>query len=144
MVDAQENELMSPRAMYQYMKEIGIKYPEIVWSQVALESRFCSQVCKENNNYFGMKLAACRPNVQTGENLGHATYRNWKMSVIDYALWQSSTGVWKLRDETAYFNYLDQRYAEGANYAIKVKEIRDNFDYYLDLYDKKFKSGELK
>jgi uncharacterized FlgJ-related protein len=101
-------------------------------------------VCKENNNYFGMKLAACRPNVQTGENLGHATYRNWKMSVIDYALWQSSTGVWKLRDETAYFNYLDQRYAEGANYAIKVKEIRDNFDYYLDLYDKKFKSGELK
>ena len=144
MVDAQENELMSPRAMYQYMKEIGIKYPEIVWSQVALESRFCSQVCKENNNYFGMKLAACRPNVQTGENLGHATYRNWKMSVIDYALWQSSTGVWKLKDEAAYFNYLDQRYAEGANYAIKVKEIRDNFDYYLDLYDKKFKSGELK
>jgi hypothetical protein len=138
-VDDTENELVSPAGIYGYMKEIGIKYPEIVWSQVALESQFKSNICLENHNYFGMKKASCRPNVQTGENLGHATYRNWKMSVLDYALWQSSTGVWKLKSEVAYFNYLSERYAEDPSYALKVKEIRDNFEHYLNVYDKKFK-----
>lgn len=144
LLDEAENELMSPKNLYEYMQEIGIKYPEIVWSQVALESRFCSQVCKENNNYFGMKRATCRPNVQTGENLGHATYHNWKMSVIDYALWQATIGGCKFKSEAAYFNYLDQHYAEGQNYALKVKEIRDNFDFYLNSYEEKFRNGKLK
>jgi len=144
MVDERENEIVSPNAIYEYMKEVGIKYPEIVWSQIALESRFSSQVCRENHNYFGMKKATCRPNVQTGENLGHATYRNWKMSVLDYALWQSSNGVWKLANENCYFNYLDQWYAEDPRYAIKVKEIRDDFEYYLDFYEDQFKKNKLR
>jgi hypothetical protein len=143
MVNEKENELVSPMAIYEYMKEIGIKYPEIVWSQVALETRFSSQICKENHNYFGMKKANCRPNVQNGENLGHASYRNWKMSVLDYALWQSSTGVWKIANESAYYNYLDQWYAEDQSYAIKVKEIRDNFEYYLNYYEENYKKKKI-
>ena len=144
LINAHENTLMSPMAIYKYMKEIGIKYPEIVWSQVVVETGFSSSISVENHNFFGMKRAACRPNVQTGVNSGHATYDNWKMSVIDYAIWQSSTGVWKLKTEAAYFNYLDQRYAEGANYALKVKEIRDNFEVYLNRYEKRYREGHLK
>lgn len=144
LMDAAENELMSPLAIYEYMKEVGIKYPEIVWSQIALETRFCSRMCKENNNYFGMKRATNRPNVQTGENLGHATYTTWKMSVVDYAMWQAAVGSYKFRSEEAYLSYLDQHYAEDRSYAIKVKEIRDNFNSYLKSYDTRFKKGELK
>jgi hypothetical protein len=140
MVDGAENELVSPVAIYEYMKKVNIHYPEIVWSQVALESRFKSNICIENHNYFGMKKATCRPNVQTGENLGHATYRNWKMSVLDYALWQTSTGVYKLNSEEAYFTYLNARYAEDPNYALKVKEIRDDFNRYLELYEAQSKN----
>lgn len=143
LTDDAENELVSPKAIYEFMKEVGIKHPEIVWSQVALESRFNSRICLENHNYFGMKRATNRPNMQNGENLDHATYRNWKMSVLDYALWQSSTGVWKIKSERAYLNYLDQTYAEDSSYGLKVKEIRDNFEHYLELYEKKFKKGLL-
>lgn len=139
LVDATENELMSPKAMYEYMKEVGIKYPEIVWSQVVMETGFTSQISIQNHNFFGMKRAAARPNTQSGENLGHATYRNWKMAVLDYALWQASTGLWKTRSEDQYFAYLAEHYAASPTYATKVKSIRDNFAYYLASYEKKFK-----
>jgi len=140
MVDGAENELVSPSAIYEYMKEIGIRYPEIVWSQVALESGFKSNICIENHNYFGMKKATSRPNMQTGENMGHATYRNWKMSVLDYALWQASTGVYRLNSEEKYFTYLNARYAEDPNYALKVKEIRSDFARYLERYEAQSKN----
>jgi flagellum-specific peptidoglycan hydrolase FlgJ len=87
-----------------------------------------------------MKRATIRPNVQTGENANHATYRNWKMSVIDYALWQASTGLWKIKSEEQYFAYLAEHYAESPTYATHVKSIRDKFDFYLDLYENKFKN----
>jgi len=143
LVNEQENAMMSPKAIYEYMKELGIKYPEIVWSQVVVETGFSSSISAENHNFFGMKRAACRPNVQTGVNAGHATYDNWKMSVIDYAIWQASTGVWKLKTEDAYFNYLEERYSVPG-YAIKVKEIRNKFAFYLDSYETRYKNGRLK
>ena len=144
LVDEKENGLMSPKAMYEYMKEVNIKYPEIVWSQIVQETGFSSQVSIENHNFFGMKKASCRPNVQTGVNLNHSTYRNWRMSVIDYAMWQASTGLWKVKSEEQYFAYLAEHYAADPSYATSVKNIRDNFEKYLELYEEKFKEGDLK
>jgi hypothetical protein len=144
LIDEKENELLSPRAIYEYMKEVNIKYPEIVWSQIVQETGFCSQVSIENHNFFGMKKASCRPNVQTGVDLNHATYRNWKMSVLDYALWQASTGLWKVKSEQQYFAYLAEHYAADPSYATSVKNIRDNFESYLNQYEEKFKKGDLK
>jgi len=138
MINDRENELVTPVAVYEYMQEVGIKYPEIVWSQVALETGFKSDIFLENSNLFGMKRAAHRPNVQEGVGRGHATYLNWKMSVIDYAIWQASTGVWKFKNEAAYFNYLGAKYAEDPQYVYKVKEIRDNFNSNLETYDRRF------
>ena len=143
LVDQKENDRMTPKRLYEYMKEIGLKFPEIVWSQAAVESRFMSQICQENHNFFGMKRATLRPNTQIGGQYDHALYDNWKMSVIDYALWQSYTGVAKLKNEDQYFSYLDGRYAEGPDYINKVREIRNNFEHYLnyyeELYQKKIK-----
>lgn len=144
LVDEKENDLMSPRAMYEYMKEVNIKYPEIVWSQIVQETGFSSKVSIENHNFFGMKKASCRPNVQAGVNLNHSTYRNWKMSVLDYALWQASTGLWKVKSEEQYFSYLAEHYAADPSYATRVKNVRDNFEHYLDLYEEKFKEGDPK
>lgn len=138
MVDEKENDLISPQAVYDYMKELHIKFPEIVWSQVALETGFNSDIFLENHNLFGMKEAASRPNIQSGKERGHAVYSTWKESVADYAMWQSSTGVWKLKNEDAYFNYLGQKYAEDPQYVFKVKAIRMNFEAQLKAYQKKF------
>ncbi len=143
LIDEKENELLSPKAIYEYMKEINIKYPEIVWSQIVQETGFASTISIENHNFFGMKKAMCRPNVQTGVNLNHATYRNWKMSVLDYSLWQASTGLWKVKSESQYFSYLAEHYAASPSYATSVKNIRDRFDYYLNRYEEQFKEGKL-
>lgn len=138
LINEYENENVSPEAIYQFMKAVGVKYPEIVWSQVALETGFKSDIFTENYNLFGMKRACCRPNVQEGESRGHATYKNWKMSIIDYAMWQVSTGVWKLKSESAYMNYLHGRYAEDPQYVHKVSAIRSNFKANLEKANKKF------
>lgn len=143
LINLTENKRVSPSAIFEYMKEIGIKYPEIVWSQVALETRFCSRVSQENHNYFGMKNAARRPNLQSGKNLNHAAYKNWKLSVIDYAMWQASVGVLKIKSEREYLEYLGKRYAADPNYVEKIKSIREKFDYYLEKYDTQFKNGDL-
>lgn len=82
-----------------------------------------------------MKRVTLRPNTQIGEQYDHALFENWKMSAIDYALWQCYTGVAKLKTEEQYFNYLDGRYAEGPNYVNKVKQIRTNFQHYLEYYE---------
>jgi len=64
--------------------------------------------------------------------------------VIDYAIWQASTGVWKLKSEAEYYNYLDGRYAEDPMYINKVQNIRNRFDRYMDEYETRYKNGHLK
>jgi len=138
LINTSDSERVSPSQMFEYMEKIGIKYPEIVWSQVALETRFCSKVSKENNNYFGMKRAGQRPNTQCGKNLNHAVYKNWKLSVIDYSIWQSTVGLANASSEEEYYSYLRRRYAEDSKYVDKVKTIREEFNLYLEKYDSIF------
>ena len=53
-------------------------------------ARFTSNIYKENHNLFGMKVPERRSTVVIGVNRGHAVYLDWKMSVIDYALFQEA------------------------------------------------------
>jgi hypothetical protein len=137
-IDEAENESVTPKKIYEFLVETRVKYPEIVWSQCAIETGFKSSICRENNNFFGMKKSTLRPHVQNGENRGHAAYRNWKLSVIDYAIWQSSVGLLKIKSEEKYFEYLGQSYAEDPEYVNKVKKVRDNFKYYLEKYNEAY------
>lgn len=137
-LDEAENESVTPKKIYEFLVETRVKYPEIVWSQCAIETGFKSSICRENNNFFGMKKSTIRPHVQNGENRGHAVYRNWKLSVIDYAIWQSSVGLLKIKSEEKYFEYLGQSYAEDPEYVVKVKKIRENFNHYLEKYNQDY------
>lgn len=103
-----------------YIKEINIKHPELVLTQAVLESgHFTSDIFKENNNLFGMKKAYHRPHVQTGVNRGHATYDSWKMSIVDYALYQ--TYVAKGMSLKDYQAFIGKHYAEDPLYSQKIK-----------------------
>ncbi len=138
LINEMERDQMSPKRIYEYMKEIGVNQPEVVWAQVAIETGFKSDILFESHNLFGMKKAACRPNVQSGKGRGHATYHNWKMSVIDYAMWQASTGAWKIKTRDGYLDFLNGRYAEDPGYISKLREILNNFDSQLEKYEKRF------
>lgn len=92
------------KEVYSFISSLGVEYTNIVTKQAYYESKHLnSPICKENNNLFGMKLAKQRFTLAIGENRGHAVYRNWKESVLDYYIWQKK--YYKGGD---YYKFLEQ------------------------------------
>lgn len=119
----------SPEILREYLNEINVKFPDIVYAQAMLETGgFKSSIFKENSNLFGMKCARSRPFTHQGPNRGHAYYENWKLSCIDYALYQSSY-LRDLRTKDQYYQYLGKHYAEDPNYISKLKQIISTYEF---------------
>lgn len=133
-----ENNDFSNRKFYEYLKDINIKFPELVFAQAIKESGLKSHIFKENHNPFGMKEASKRPNKQNGSQFGHAYYNTWKDAIIDYAFYQSYVGLSKLKTEEEYLNFLkemnyyDVNHPGNVNYLNDLKKIRDNIESYMD------------
>jgi hypothetical protein len=69
------------------LEKIGIKFPNVVRAQIALETRWLSSIIyKENNNMFGMKESS--RDWDCGSNRGHAKYPSCLYSLYDYRDWQ--------------------------------------------------------
>lgn len=123
----------SPENFAKYVKQLGIKHPDIAIAQAMLESgNFGSDLAKYKNNYFGMRIAKQRVttalNANQTKNLktSFAAYKNWADSVKDYKLWQDFGNKGQLSRE-AYFNLLNKIYCPPPNcgtndYASKVKQ----------------------
>lgn len=110
-----------------YLKEIHIKFPDIVYAQAVLETgNFCSPLFIAHSNMFGMKLAKNRPQVYSyvtkNGYIGHGN--NWKESVINYALFQAA--YMRKLNKDQYYAYLKDNYAEDPNYVKKLKKIVEN------------------
>ena len=115
-------EQFSEEALLSFMKKLKIKYPETVLAQARLETgNFTSDIFKENHNLFGMKVAGKRPTSAIGTHRGHAQYRDWKDSVIDYALFQSFI-IAKLPKNNIeeYRNYIQKFYSETSDYLTRI------------------------
>jgi len=98
------------KEVHSFIASLGVEYPNIVTRQAYYESKHLkSTICKENNNLFGMKLAKQRFTLAIGENRGHAVYRNWKESVLDYYIWQrkyyKSGDYYKFLEKSGYCPY---------------------------------------
>ena len=113
----------TPDRLRQYILELNIRFPHIVYAQATLESgNFKSDIFKANSNIFGMKKATSRPTTNKGVQLDHAYYDNWRKSVDDYAMF-SAAYLNEIKSESEYFEYLKQNYAEDPNYVSKLKSI---------------------
>jgi mannosyl-glycoprotein endo-beta-N-acetylglucosaminidase len=115
----------SEKALVTLMKELKIKYPEVALSQARLETgNFTSEIFRENHNLFGMKMAEKRPTSAIGINRGHASYSNWKESVIDYALFQSFI-IAKLGTVTkdSYRQHIQKYYSETSDYLARIDRV---------------------
>ena len=89
--------------------EIKLEHPYIVLAQAILESgNYQSQVFKENNNLFGMKMPYRRSTLAVGINKGHAVFKSWKHSVYDYGLYQMA--YMRGLSENDYLDYLNKIY----------------------------------
>lgn len=109
-----------------YLKQINVKFPEIVYAQTVLETgNYTSNICYENNNICGMKVSAKRPTTAIGSKNGHAYYRTWQESLLDYALYQA----YYFDNVKTVDEYLDSlsNYAEDTTYIAKIKQIAKQF-----------------
>jgi uncharacterized FlgJ-related protein len=106
-----------------YMKEIGMKFIPVVLAQARLESGYySSSIFRENNNLFGMKVARIRRTTNIGEHRGHALFKSWKDSVLDYLYYQK-TYLYHAENQEEYLGYLANNYAEDPSYVHKLKNI---------------------
>lgn len=111
--------IFSEQTLKRLLYILDIEHPEIVFIQAKIESgNFKSNIFKEGNNLFGMKVAKRRITTAFGKIRGHASYLSWKHSVLDYKFMQDKYGRGKTKEQ--YLTYLI-RYAEDPNYITKIK-----------------------
>ena len=105
------------------INKLNFKYPSIILAQAKLESgNYKSNIFKENNNLFGLKVAKLRCTTALGENLNHSIYKNWQSSVQDRAMWEIQNCK-NIHSEEEYYQLLDAMYSETDNYSQMLKQI---------------------
>ena len=105
-----------------YLEALNIRFIDVALAQALEETgHFKSPIYKECKNLFGMKFAIVRPRTARGELRGHAYYDDWKMSCIDYALFQARFCS-KIRTEGEYLQFLGRVYAENPKYINNLKK----------------------
>lgn len=126
-----KQDTFSEEKFKEYLVELNIKFPHIVYAQAVLETgHFKSNVFINNQNLFGMKQARIRATTNAGTEMGHAVYKHWRESVVDYALFQCAF-LMNISTEDGYYQYLKANYAESPQYINKVKHIAEKLKQQL-------------
>lgn len=111
-------------SIYNEILNLRMDYPNIVFSQVLLETgTLTSSLYKTNNNLFGMKVSGSRATTSTKIINGYKWYPHWRESLIDYALLQMA--FYRVKSEEEYFQRLGSVYASDHNYVKKLKDIHN-------------------
>ena len=117
---------ISYECLYEQIVEMGIKFPDVVFAQAVLESgNFTSNLFKNHNNLFGMKLPSIRETVAIGKvKNGYAKYNSWGESIYDYYLWQNYMFSKKdISTKKEYLKMIDRIYAENKNYVVILHRV---------------------
>ena len=123
-----DSTVLTKELLVGYIQKLDIPHPEVAYSIACLESGLISDLCKSNNNLFGMKQPGVRPTTSLGRKRGFASFETWYHSVDDYKLFLEFTnGHKKSREE--YLNYLDQSYAHPGY----TKHLAKFFDEYHEI-----------
>ena len=114
----------------------NIKYPEVVMSQIMIESgHLTSDLCINNNNLLGMTVPSRRKTTAINED-GYAEYKNWMESIVDYKLYQDFILLHnKLDTKKKYISFLQRTYAKSKNYKSnlltmsRIYELRNPYNF---------------
>lgn len=97
-------------SVYSYLKEIGVKHPEIVTAQATLETgHYKSYSCRVRKNLFGLT-----------RNHKLEYFDNWKESCRAYKNWIQ----YKYKGGDYYKFLINLGYASDPLYTQKLKQIR--------------------
>ncbi len=116
---------LTPTEFSEILKKYKFIYPEVVMAQAYIETGLGSAgVGRTNKNLFGMRYPTTRVTLAIGEEYGFAVFDNYKESVLDYKLWQTTVfGVNNNISLDEYYQTLDMIYSENKNYSLKVKQV---------------------
>lgn len=107
--------------LYTLLVENGAWYPDILLKQAKLESStYTSNLCRNNNNIYGMKEVHSRPTTQRGGRNGYGFYDNWCLSALDRLLWDIFRFDNEKPSEEEYLKAM-RIYAEDTDYIRKIK-----------------------
>lgn len=114
----------------QALKQLDIKYSDVVLAQVMLESgNLSSKLTRLNNNLLGMRHPKKRETTSLGSNKGYAYYTDWYSCLEDYYLYQKAVLSKKNLTKHQYINYLAKTYAKDPQYKAKlittIKRLHD-------------------
>ncbi len=115
----------SEQKVKDYLIQLHVKYPEVAVAQMELESaNGTSNIFKQNNNLFGLKVPQFRPTTSLGTKNNHAYYSHWRQSILDYTLFCT----YVMNQENSYsrdawLDYLGKYYAADNSYKIKLEKI---------------------
>lgn len=110
---AVKSEIENPEHnLLRVLKEINVKYPEIVYSQAILETgHFTSRVYKKYNNLFGL---------YNSSKSDYYSFSTWQESVLAYKKYIQ----YKLHKNEDYYIFLKRiGYAEDPLYINKIKQL---------------------
>lgn len=130
-----DSTVLTKELLVGYIQKLDIPHPEVAYSIACLESGLCSNLCKTNNNLFGMKQPGIRPTTSLGAKRGFASFKTWYHSVDDYKLFLEFTNGHK-KSRKEYLNYLDQNYCH-AGYSDKLDDFFDEYHEIKKLNNKK-------
>ena len=109
-----------------FIKEVGIKYPDVVYAQALIESgHFKSKHFKEKNNIFGMRKAMQRSTLGSGNVGEFVSFRSIEEAIIDYKLYQM-TFINKIHSKQEYLNRLCTRYCKDLGYERLILSVIDS------------------
>ena len=106
----EKEDKFTPEKFKEYLLELNLKYPEIIFAQARLETgNFTSRAFREQNNLFGLHVARQRPTLAKKGRGRLAHYNSWRDSVVDYAFLVADR-MRKLESREDYLRYLDANY----------------------------------
>lgn len=112
--------------LYNFIKDCGIWYPDIVFAQCKIESG-CgeSELYKKGNNLIGMRQPKSRETTAITPCIspnGYAYYKNWQSCILDRMLWDISIFKKKPSKEE-YLSTISRIYAEDTGYVSKIRSL---------------------
>lgn len=105
-----------------YLIQLHIKYPYVALAQLKLESaNGTSDIFKNGNNLFGLKVPRYRATTALGTRNNHAYYSHWRQSILDYAFFCTySMNQENSSSQDEWVKYLGRNYAQDNSYEKKL------------------------
>ena len=115
--------------VYTMLLLYNIKYPEVVMSQIMIESAYLkSKLTKRNNNILGMTVATKRQTTAVNKK-GFAKYLNWIDCIYDYKLYQDYIlSKNSIISKKQYISFLHRTYAKAPNYKSRLTELSKTYE----------------